>query len=125
LNKPLKNEILEFFLPFRRIISDRNIDLRFKILEEFKGEERFCSNWRVYKSILYHIVSNAVKFSNPGGKIGIEITYQENNEDCIEESSGSNSFEVDDREMQKQVKNLKVGTLKTCVMDDGVGMNRK
>lgn len=59
------------------MIADRQINLKMKILPEMRDESRFCSVWRVYKSILYHIVSNAIKFSENKGKIGILISYNE------------------------------------------------
>ena len=40
----------------------------------------------LYKSILYLIVSNAVKFSNNQGKIGIEIHYSDSNEILSDDS---------------------------------------
>jgi len=47
--------------------------VRSKILEGMSEETKFCLDWRVYKSILYHIMQNAIKFSNNQGKIAIEI----------------------------------------------------
>ena len=69
--KPLKDEISEFLLPFRKMVADRQIQLKLKVLPGMDGSEKFCLDWRVYKSILYHIVYNAIKFSNNQGKIGI------------------------------------------------------
>jgi len=60
-------------LPFNRIIKERNLMVRSKILEGMSEETKFCLDWRVYKSILYHIMQNAIKFSNNQGKIAIEI----------------------------------------------------
>ena len=75
--KPLKVEIAEFLLPFRKMIADRQIQLKLKVLPGMNESTRFCLAWRVYKSILYHIVYNAIKFSKNQGKIGIQITYAE------------------------------------------------
>ena len=95
------------------MVADRQIKVKFKILDGMSENSKFCLDWRVYKSILYHIVSNAVKFSNNQGKIGIEIHYTELN-DSFEELEG-----------QKEENILRFGTLTTIVIDNGVGMNEK
>lgn len=100
------------------MVADRQIKVKFKILDGMSENSKFCLDWRVYKSILYHIVSNAVKFSNNQGKIGIEIHYTELNdlmsEDSFEELEGQNEENI-----------LRFGTLTTIVIDNGVGMNEK
>jgi hypothetical protein len=79
---------MEFMLPFAKMATDRQIKLKYKILDGMEEKMRLCLDWRVYKSILYHIVSNAVKFSNNQGKIGIEIQYIETIDSCKEDSFG-------------------------------------
>lgn len=34
-------------------------------------------NWTVYESILFHVLSNAVKFNKPGGNLIIKIDVEE------------------------------------------------
>jgi len=46
------------------MVADRQIQLKLKVLPGMDENTRFCLAWRVYKSILYHIVYNAIKFSN-------------------------------------------------------------
>lgn len=67
--------MMDYLLCFRKMISERGLDFRVKILEKMEDQTKFCLDWRVYKSILYHILSNAIKFCNSKGKIGLEITY--------------------------------------------------
>jgi signal transduction histidine kinase len=112
---------MEFMLPFKKMISDRNITLKYKIIEGMEEGTKFCLDWRVYKSILYHIVSNAIKFSNPKGKIGIEVQYQEAPEFDIDGAS-DDSIGLENLDGQKQSE-LKLGFLNTIVIDNGVGMD--
>lgn len=115
--KSLRDEISEFMLPFNRIIKERNLMVRSKILEGMSEETKFCLDWRVYKSILYHIMQNAIKFSNNQGKIAIEIQYEDSNlvlpDDDSFETPGDHANSHD----------LIVGILTTIVVDNGVGMN--
>lgn len=75
--KPLNTEILEYLLPFRKMIKERHLEFKTKIVEKMPEKTSFCLDWRVYKSILYHILSNAIKFCNSKGKIGLEISYED------------------------------------------------
>lgn len=109
---------MEFMLPFNKTVADRQIKVKYKILESMSETTKFCLDWRVYKSILYHIVSNAVKFSNNQGKIGIEIHYSDSNEILSDDS-------IEGLENQPNETSLKFGTLTTIVVDNGVGMNEK
>lgn len=111
-DKPLKEELEEFLLCFRKIISDRGLEFRVKILDNLDDATSFCCDWRVYKSVLYHIMSNAIKFCNSKGKMGLTITYKETErpEDKFESRDGAN---------------MKIGTLRTEVLNTGEGMNRK
>jgi hypothetical protein len=67
----------------------------------------FCCDWRVYKSVLYHILSNAVKFCNSKGKMGLTITYQE--------------FQS----LNPDHAGLKTGYLCSEILNTGEGMDRK
>ena len=109
-DKSLKLELEEFLLCFRKVIADRTLDFRVKILENLNDDVSFFCDWRVYKSVLYHIMSNAIKFCNSKGKIGLTITYKE-----IET--------VQDRD-SREGPTLKIGTLRTEVLNTGEGMNR-
>lgn len=72
---------MEFLLCFRKMIKERNLEFRTKIIEKQDEHTKYCLDWRVYKSILYHILSNAIKFCNSRGKIGLEVSYS----DCKDE----------------------------------------
>jgi signal transduction histidine kinase len=117
--KPLKDEIAEFLLPFRKMVADRQIQLKLKVLPGMDESTRFCLAWRVYKSILYHIVYNAIKFSNNQGKIGIQITYKESDQEISHEDS------FDGLEDQNYDSALRFGVLSTIVVDNGVGMDER
>ena len=54
--------------------------MQIEIKEYFRNENGFgsirdklCTDWDVYKSIMYHLLQNAIKFSCVGHKIEIHI----------------------------------------------------
>ena len=67
--------MIDYLLCFRKIIAELGLNFITKIIEQMNDQTKFCLDWRVYKGILYHILSNAIKFCNAKGKIGLEITY--------------------------------------------------
>ena len=69
-----------------------------------------CLDWRVYKSILYHIFSNAVKFCETKGKLSLEITYEENDKEDLERQNASD---------------IKFGFIRTKVLNTGEGIDKK
>lgn len=61
-------------------------------------------DWVHYTSILYHLVSNAIKFNKANGRIMIKLRYE-----SIKDSS---------------VSHLKTGILVTELVDTGFGMTK-
>lgn len=106
-DKPLKEELNDFLLCFRKIINDRGLEFRVQLIEKMPDATTFCCDWRVYKSVLYHILSNAVKFCNSKGKMGLTITYEEFQSPNPEHAS------------------LKTGYLRSEILNTGEGMDRK
>ena len=54
--------------------------MQIEINEYFGSETEFgairdnlCTDWEIYKSIMYHLLQNAIKFSHVGHKIRIHI----------------------------------------------------
>jgi signal transduction histidine kinase len=81
--KPLKEEMMEYLLAFRKMIKTRGLEFRTKIVEGLPDSTNVCLDWRVYKSILYHILSNAIKFCNAKGNIGLEMVYRDFDENEV------------------------------------------
>ena len=72
-------------------------------------DSNICLDWRVYKSILYHIFSNAVKFCDTKGKLSLEMTYEE----------------IDVDEERQNAGDIKFGFLKTKVLNTGEGIDKQ
>ena len=54
----------------------------------------------------------------------IEITYEESADNSLDNNIEADKEEDVDEKLKK-VNQLKVGYLKTCVLDNGAGMNQK
>lgn len=74
---PIIDEIMQFLLAFRKMIKERQLEFKHKIIQDLDPKTKFCLDWRIYKSILYHILSNAIKFCNSKGQVGLEIKYND------------------------------------------------
>jgi len=83
----VKREIDLVLKAFKLQADMRQIKLRLKIKT---GNVNVCTNWRVYRSILFHLVQNAVKFNKTGGKITI-ILFDETEDDEDDELQLSDS----------------------------------
>jgi signal transduction histidine kinase len=93
---------------FKKAIAERGLCLRVQVLEGM-DDTNICVDWRVYKSILYHIFSNAVKFCDTKGKLSLEITYEEmENEDMERFNAGDTKF----------------GFIQTKVLNTGEGIDK-
>lgn len=68
--------MIDYLLCFRKMVTERGLSFKVKIIESLSDSTKFHSDWRVYKSILYHILYNAIKFCIAKGKIGLEVTYE-------------------------------------------------
>lgn len=44
---------------------------------DLKCEGAFLAEWDVYELILFHLINNAVKFSNSGGNISVTLSPRE------------------------------------------------
>jgi len=92
------------------MIKERSLEFRSRTIEGKEDNTKYCLDWRVYKSILFHILSNAIKHCNSKGKIGLDILY----EDCTDEAY-----------IEKNEKNgVKFGVLTTQVLNTGEGMDK-
>ena len=87
-----------------RLFKIYSKDLRKKQLNhtvqmDLKCEGAFLAEWDLYELILFHLINNAVKFSNSGGSITVTLSPRETWQDQISHT-----------------------TLKTVVRDRGVGI---
>lgn len=89
------------------MIKERQLEFKHKIIQDLDPKTKFCLDWRIYKSILYHILSNAIKFCNSKGQVGLEIKY--------------NDLDSNDYPQQK---GIKFGVLTTEVLNTGEGMSK-
>lgn len=74
----LAEKIIRFLFVFSHTISSKQI--RVAVLSSIapREERTMCIDWRVYSSILYHLIFNAVKFNKPEGVIIIRLKLQSN-----------------------------------------------
>ena len=73
LQEPLKDLLLNFFPPFYHPLKFKNILV--EVVEGNAIPEWVCTDWILYKEILYHILQNAIKFNKQNGSIRIVVSF--------------------------------------------------
>jgi signal transduction histidine kinase len=76
--KTFKNNFLAFISPLNYICDKKllKIDISDNISGEGIDTESFCTDLDLYKSIVYHILQNAIKFSSAGSAINIKFSWK-------------------------------------------------
>lgn len=78
-NWSLGDKILRFLMVFERTFVSKQVKVYFKEDQSLKttfDDGYPFIDWRVYESILFHIITNALKFSRRGGKIIIKLSLR-------------------------------------------------
>ena len=73
LEKTIPDMLQEFMKPYLQPIIQSNLRVSLKVLNDLP--ETINCDWKLYQEILFHIIQNAVKFSNPGSEIVISVLY--------------------------------------------------
>ena len=73
--KFFKEFITEFLSCFEVNIKDKKLEIEIED-QILVNPQAICTDFKIYKSILFHIVSNAVKFSKQGQKIKILLRHK-------------------------------------------------
>ena len=69
-----KDFLIEFLRCFEFNINEKKLEI---VIEDQISDnpQAICTDFKIYKDILYHVVSNAIKFSKQGKKIKILIRH--------------------------------------------------
>ena len=109
--KPAKQELEEYIRSYSRLIEDRKISFECEILKKLPDDFNCCVDWRVFKGIIYHILSNAIKFCESKGRVKLRIEHVE-----CDPLATQNLLEIPE--------NIKFANLKVSILNTGTGMSR-
>ena len=114
-SKTFKEFLTEFLRCFEVNIRDKKLalDIEDQILD---NPQAICTDFKIYKDILFHIVSNAIKFSKQGQKIKILLRHKKFQIDYEEEKEEFKQF------TNEQPTNI-TGYLETKIIDQGIGID--
>ena len=71
--KSISQMILDFLAPFFHSLQQTNQTV--EVVEGNLIPCWLCTDWDTYKQTLFHLMQNAIKFNNPGGKIKITVSF--------------------------------------------------
>ena len=63
----------DFIQPFKPEIERKKLQVALKIKNEISNGA--CTDWTIYKEILYHLMQNAIKFSTSNTEIKVTVAY--------------------------------------------------
>lgn len=96
---------------YSKLIQERQINFEVEILKNLPDSFNCCVDWRVFKGILYHILSNAIKFCNNKGRVKLRIVHEE-----CDPLSTQNLLDIPE--------NVKFAYLKVNILNTGTGISR-
>jgi len=73
LTSPMCELFTDFMQPFFHSLKQKNITV--EVAEANLIPHWVCSDWTLYKQILFHVLQNAIKFNSDGGCIKIVASY--------------------------------------------------
>jgi signal transduction histidine kinase len=109
--KPAKQELEEYIRSYSKLIEDRQIRLEVEVLKKLPDDFNCCVDWRVFKGIMYHILSNAIKFCESKGRVKLRIVHEE-----CDPLVTQNLLEIPEY--------IKFAFLKVSILNTGTGMSR-
>ena len=73
LSQSMSEMLIDFLPPFFHSLEQKKIQV--EVAEANLIPQWACSDWNLYKQILFHVLQNAIKFNKENGEIRIVVSF--------------------------------------------------